>query len=69
MTIDESTVVVSAPAAEPASQQEPSTSEARWAAWEAKGAAHDRAVRRKMIIAAPILMIVVAVLVYALVGR
>jgi hypothetical protein len=68
MTIGESTLVVSAPAAEPTNQPEPVTFEDRWAAWEAKGAAHDRAVRRKMTIAAPVL-IVVAVLIYALVGR
>ena len=38
----------------------------RWAAWEAKGAAHDRAVRRKAAIAAPILVMVGAVLLYLL---
>ena len=41
----------------------------RWAAWEAKGAAHDRAVRRKMAVAGPILLVIAAVLVYALLGR
>ena len=41
----------------------------RWAAWQAKGAAHDRAVRRRIAIAAPILLIVVAVVMYALLGR
>jgi hypothetical protein len=42
----------------------------RWAAWQAKGAAHDRAVRRKMAIAAPpILLVVIAVVLYALLGR
>ncbi len=45
------------------------TFDERWAAWQAKGAAHDRAVRRKMAIAAPILLVVVAVVLYALVGR
>ena len=40
----------------------------RWAAWQAKGAAHDRAVRRKMAVAAPILM-VVALVIYVLLGR
>jgi hypothetical protein len=39
----------------------------RWVAWQAKGAAHDRRVRRKMAVAAPIL-IVVAVVIYLL-GR
>ncbi len=41
----------------------------RWAAWQAKGDAHDRRVRRKLIFAARILIIVAAVAVYALVGR
>ena len=43
--------------------------EERWAAWQAKGAAHDRAVRRKMILAAPVLVVVIALIAYALVGR
>jgi hypothetical protein len=41
----------------------------RWAAWQAKGAAHDRAVRRKMALAAPIRLLVAAVVMYALFGR
>ena len=45
------------------------TFDERWAAWQAKGAAHDRAVRRKMAIAAPILLVVVAVVLYAVLGR
>jgi small-conductance mechanosensitive channel len=48
---------------------EPESFDERWAAWQAKGAAHDRAVRRKLAIAAPILIIVAAVIVYALLGR
>ena len=40
----------------------------RWAAWLARGEAHDRAVRRKIAIAAPILALVVAVL-YVLLFR
>jgi len=36
--------------------------EERWAAWLARGAAHDRAVRRRMMFAGPILGIVAAVL-------
>lgn len=38
----------------------------RWAAWEAKGAARDRAFRRKLAVAAPIVIIVIAVIVFAL---
>ena len=45
------------------------TFDERWAAWQAKGAAHDRAVRRKMAIAAPILLVVVTIVLYALLGR
>ena len=40
----------------------------RWAAWRAKGAAHDRSVRRKMVVVTPILIVVAAVI-YALLGR
>jgi small-conductance mechanosensitive channel len=49
--------------------RESASSDERWAAWQAKGAAHDRAVRRKMALAAPILIVVIAVIVYALLGR
>jgi hypothetical protein len=45
------------------------SSDERWAAWQAKGVAHERAVRRKLAFAAPIVILVVAVIVYALVGR
>ena len=44
------------------------TEDERWSAWKAKGAAHDLAVRRKVMVAAPVL-IVVAVILYALLGR
>jgi small-conductance mechanosensitive channel len=43
--------------------------DARWAAWQAKGAAHDRAFRRKMAVAAPILIAVAALVIYVLLGR
>lgn len=43
--------------------------EQRWAAWQAKGAAHDRAVRQKATVVASILIIVAAVIFYALLGR
>ena len=43
--------------------------DARWAAWQAKGAAHDRAVRRRMTIAAPIAVVIIAVILYALIGH
>ena len=47
---------------------EPASFEQRWAAWQAKGAAHDRAVRRKMAVAAPTLIVVAAVILYAALG-
>ena len=43
--------------------------EARWAAWQARGATHERAFRRKMTFAAPILIVVAVVLLYAVLGR
>jgi len=43
--------------------------EDRWAAWQAKGAAHELAVRRKMAIAAPIVIVVLAALAYLISGR
>jgi hypothetical protein len=41
----------------------------RWAAWHAKGAAHDRAVRRKLGFVAPVLLVIAAAVLYALLGR
>jgi hypothetical protein len=38
------------------------TFEERWAAWQARGAAHDRAVRRRVTIAVPILLVAAAIL-------
>ena len=49
--------------------EEATSFDERWAAWQAKGAAHDRAVRRKLAIAAPIVLIVAAVVFYAMIGR
>lgn len=42
--------------------------EERWAAWQARGAAHDRAVRRKVAIAIPVVAVAAAIL-YALLLR
>jgi hypothetical protein len=44
------------------------TFDERWSVWQARGAAHDRAVRRRMMFALPILAVVAAVL-YALLLR
>ena len=43
--------------------------DARWAAWLAKGAAHDRAARRKMAFAVPIVVLVTAVVMYVFFGQ
>jgi hypothetical protein len=69
MAIAVPTVV--APPSTPAftSVTESATFDERWAAWQAKGAVHDRAVRRKMAIAAPILLVVVAAVMYAFLER
>ena len=42
--------------------------DARWAAWQARGIAHDRAFRRRMAIVVPV-AIVVATIFYALLVR
>jgi hypothetical protein len=68
MAIDESAVAPLPPAIESTKKREPPSFDQRWAAWQAKGAAHDRAVRRKMALGAPIL-IVAAIVIYALLGR
>ena len=61
------TVAAPPPTYPPVTQS--TTFDERWAAWQARGAAHERAVRRKVAIAAPILLVVAAVLIYALLGR
>jgi hypothetical protein len=45
------------------------TFDERWAAWHAKGAAHDRGVRRKVAIAMLILLVAVPVVMNALLAR
>ena len=43
--------------------------EERWAAWLAKGEAHDCAVRRKLAIGVPTLVVAAAVIFFAFLGR
>jgi hypothetical protein len=69
MAITISTVVAPPGTSTSTPATESATFDERWAAWQAKGAAHDRAVRRKVAIAAPILLVVVSVAMYALLGR
>ena len=48
----------------------PSTSDdEHWAAWYAKGAAHDRIVRRRLAVALPLLAVIGVVLGYVFFGR
>ena len=68
MAVEVSPVAVPPPAAIFAAIPEAENFDQRWAAWQAKGAAHDRAVRRKMAIAAPI-VIAVAAVIFMVFGR
>ena len=68
MTVD--VLPILAPGAPPlTTARAPASVEARWAAWQAKGAGRDRAVRRRMAVLAPSLIVLAASLVYALLGR
>jgi small-conductance mechanosensitive channel len=69
MAIDVPTVGARPQAAISTAVAEAASFEERWAAWQARGAAHDRAVRRKMTVAAPILLVVAVVVFYVLLGR
>jgi hypothetical protein len=69
MSIDRPTVVASPRAAVSTAVLEAASFDERWAAWQAKSAAHDRAFRRKIAVAAPILMVVALVVIYVLLGR
>ena len=69
MAIDVPTVGARPQAARPTAVPEAASFDERWAAWQARGAAHDRAVRRKMAVAVPILIVVAAVVFYVLLGR
>ncbi|HET9362874.1 MAG TPA: hypothetical protein VFO58_24155 [Vicinamibacterales bacterium] len=69
MSIALPTVVSSPRAAVSTAVLEAASVDERWAAWQAKGAAHDRAFRRKIAVAAPILIVVAAVVMYVLLGR
>ena len=68
MATDVPTVAVPPQAALSTAVPQAASFDERWAVWQAKGAAHDRAVRRKMAVAAPIL-IAVAVVIYVLLAR
>jgi hypothetical protein len=69
MTTNLAAVAAPAPVAASLAAGESAGFEERWAAWQAKNAARDLAFRRKMAVAAPILIIVAAIAAYALLGR
>ena len=65
MALERPAVAAAQPSAPAPSHQSEATFDERWAAWQAKGAAGDRAVRRKLAVAAPIVIIIVAIMVVA----
>jgi hypothetical protein len=69
MSIDSTAAVASEKMVAPTALGESAGFEERWAAWQARGAAHERAFRRKMTFAAPILIVVAVVLLYGVLGR
>ena len=68
MAINVSTVAAPPPAPPFTTAPQSADFDDKWGAWLAKGAAHDRAVRRKIAVVAPIL-IIITIIVYALLGR
>ena len=68
MAINESAVSTSPQDAPLVTAPETADFDQRWAAWRAKGAARDRAFRRKMTIVAPVAIVVVGII-YALLVR
>ena len=66
MALEGSPVATPHPSTLAAALESETTFDQRWAAWQAKGAARDRAFRRKLAVAAPIAIIIVAIIVFAL---
>ena len=69
MSIDSTAAVAPEKMVAPNALGESAGFEERWAAWQAKGATHERAFRRKMTFAAPILIVVAVFLLYGVLGR
>ena len=65
MTLNRSAAAVAQPSPLAPAHELKASSDERWAAWQAKGTAHDRAFRRKLAVAAPI-VVVLAAIVFAL---
>ena len=66
MALERSPVAAAPPFALAPALESEATFDERWAAWQAKGAARDRAFRRKLAVAAPIVIIALAAIVFAL---
>jgi hypothetical protein len=66
MALERSPLAAAQPSAPAHALESEATFDERWAAWQAKGAAHDRAFRRKLAVAAPIVIIIVAIIAFAL---
>jgi hypothetical protein len=66
MALDRQPVAAAQPSTLAPSHESETASNERWAAWQAKGAARDRTFRRKLAVAAPIAIVVLAVIVFAL---
>ena len=66
MAVERPPVAAPQPSTSVRAHEPESSFDERWAAWEAKGAARDRVFRRKLAIAAPIVIILMAVIVSAL---
>jgi hypothetical protein len=65
MALERSPVAAARPSTPAPSHESESTFDERWAAWQAKGAARDRAFRRKLALA-PVAITIVAIIVVAL---
>jgi hypothetical protein len=69
MAIDVATVAAPPQAALSTAVPEAASFDEKWATWQAKGVAHERAARRKFAMAAPVLVVVAAVVIYVFLGR
>ena len=66
MALERSPLAAAQPTTAAPALESEATFDERWAAWQAKGATRDRAFRRKLALAAPIVIIALAGIVFAL---
>jgi hypothetical protein len=69
MSIDSTAVAASEKVVASTALGESAGFDERWATWQARGEAHDRAFRRNLFVAAAVVILVVAALMYAVPGR